>query len=185
MRLDFAKPLSSEEAPDGPTATAASLLHSPAYKNSCLSTISSVTRTFSADLNDAFSMDKKLDGLVQSVEQKKQAVSSQSQELEALEAKLRATEERLKEKQSSATAMTSDATGQEQQALSAASKSQGQSGLTAPDTYASAMPLKNTSDQAPSASTMSYWRPQMPGTLPETPGDSRHDSYLAEKRDGA
>ncbi|KAI4117979.1 MAG: hypothetical protein LQ345_001870 [Seirophora villosa] len=145
----------------------------------------SVTRTFSADLNDAFSMDKKLDGLVQSVEQKKQAVSSQSQELEALEAKLRATEQRLKEKQSTATAMTSDGTGQEQQTLSAASKSQGQSGLTAPDTYGSAMPLRNTSDQAPSASTMSYWRPQMPGTLPETPGDSRHDSYLAEKRDRA
>ena len=75
-----------------------------------------MARNFSASLNDAFAMDSKLDGLVQSVEQKyypmkkrhrqrlteprKQAVSSQNAELEALEAKLRETEERLKEQRS-------------------------------------------------------------------------------------
>ncbi|MCJ1297466.1 hypothetical protein MMC08_000252 [Hypocenomyce scalaris] len=61
---------------------------------------STIARSFSASLNDAFMIDSKLDGLAQSVEQKKQAVSSQSQELEALESRLRETEERLKQKQS-------------------------------------------------------------------------------------
>ncbi|KAL8976671.1 MAG: hypothetical protein Q9177_006802 [Variospora cf. flavescens] len=130
-------------------------------------------------------MDKNLDGLVQSVEQKKQAVSSQSQELEALEAKLRATEKRLREKQSSATAMRSDGTSNEQPAFSAASISQDQRDLTAANAYRTPVSFKNASAQAPSASTMSYWRPQMPGTFAETPGDTRQNSYMAEKRNDA
>ncbi|CAD6583438.1 MAG: hypothetical protein ASARMPRED_001322 [Alectoria sarmentosa] len=61
---------------------------------------SMIARNFSADLNDAFSMDRNLDGLVQSVQLKKEAVNSQNQELQALEARLRDTEQRLKEQQS-------------------------------------------------------------------------------------
>ncbi|KAL8802859.1 MAG: hypothetical protein Q9182_003546 [Xanthomendoza sp. 2 TL-2023] len=139
---------------------------------------SSIARTFSADLNDAFSVDKKLDGLVQSVEQKygapKQAVSSQTQELEALEAKLRETEEKLREKQLSPARKTVNNTGQPQQASGA----QPQSNLAASETYVENGQTGRVAGQAPSASTMSYWRPPMPGALPETPGDSRQNSYL-------
>ncbi|KAI9852078.1 MAG: hypothetical protein M1838_001875 [Thelocarpon superellum] len=62
---------------------------------------STIARSFSAALNDAFKIDVDADlgNLSNAVEQKKQAVSSQSQELEALEARLRATEERLRQKQ--------------------------------------------------------------------------------------
>ncbi|KAL8676559.1 MAG: hypothetical protein Q9186_006939 [Xanthomendoza sp. 1 TL-2023] len=135
---------------------------------------SSISRTFSADLNDAFSVDKKLDGLVQSVEQKyvawKQAVSSQTQELEALEAKLRETEERLREKQVSSAGKTTNNTGHQQQAP--------QRNLGASESPVENRETERMTDQAPSASTMSYWRPPMPGALPETPGDSRQNSYL-------
>ncbi|MCJ1230505.1 hypothetical protein MMC12_007179 [Toensbergia leucococca] len=59
----------------------------------------SAARALSASLNNAFMADRNLDGLVQSVEQKKKAVSSQTRELEAIEARLRETEERLKQSQ--------------------------------------------------------------------------------------
>ncbi|KAL8800063.1 MAG: hypothetical protein Q9223_007439 [Gallowayella weberi] len=134
----------------------------------------SIARTFSADLNDAFSVDKNLDGLVQSVEQKKQAVSSQTQELEALEAKLRETEEKLREKQVSPAGKTINNTGQPQQASAA----QIQRNLEASETSAENGETGRVAGRAPSASTMSYWRPPMPGALPETPGDSRQNSYL-------
>ncbi|KAI4177387.1 MAG: hypothetical protein LQ343_000367 [Gyalolechia ehrenbergii] len=146
---------------------------------------SSVTRTFSSDLNDAFSIDKNLDGLVQSVEQKKQALSSQSQELEAIEAKLRETEERLREKQSSPTAKGKDHTGPERQPLPTGQGPQTQSNPMAPNMSFTKSTLGSTSDQPPSASTMSYWRPQMPGALPETPGDARQNSYMGSRPDQA
>ncbi|KAL8834437.1 MAG: hypothetical protein Q9170_003759 [Blastenia crenularia] len=145
---------------------------------------SSITRTFSADLSDAFAMDKKLDGLVQSVEQKKQAVSSQSQELEAIEAKLKETEERLKEKQASPTKQRRNPTGNEPHRLPGnASQSDG-------NPIASNTPFINDSTQrtsgpAPSASTMSHWKPPMPGALPETPGDSQQNSYMANRPDNS
>ncbi|KAL8933064.1 MAG: hypothetical protein Q9216_006540 [Gyalolechia sp. 2 TL-2023] len=137
---------------------------------------SSITRTFSSDLNNAFSIDKNIDGLVQSVEQKKQALSSQSQELEAIEAKLRETEARLKEKQSTPTAKRRDDTGQ---------GSQSHSTPIVPNASSTKNTLGSTSDQAPSASTMSYWRPPMPGTLPETPADARQNSYMGDRADKA
>ncbi|KAL8792349.1 MAG: hypothetical protein Q9195_005052 [Heterodermia aff. obscurata] len=59
-----------------------------------------IAQNFSNSLNETFAIDDnpKLEGLLQSVEEKKQAVTSQSQELEALEAKLRETEARLNQK---------------------------------------------------------------------------------------
>ncbi|KAI4179308.1 MAG: hypothetical protein L6R41_007917 [Letrouitia leprolyta] len=134
---------------------------------------SSIARTFSSDLNNAFSIDKDLSGLVQSVEQKKQALSSQSQELEAIEAKLRETEERLREKQSNPTAKRkADARPEQTHNTS-----------VAPITPSEEHPSGSTAGQAPSASTMSYWRPSMPGTFAETPGDARQTSYMGERPD--
>ncbi|KAL8749468.1 MAG: hypothetical protein Q9184_006801 [Pyrenodesmia sp. 2 TL-2023] len=122
-------------------------------------------------------MDKSLDGLVQSVEQKKQAVSSQTQELEALEAKLKETEERLKEKQSSPASKTKANASKEQQNQPVA-YTDIQASPAYSDMHPAERPSKASSEQAPSAGTMSYWRPPMPGTMPETPGDSRQKSYL-------
>ncbi|KAL8736402.1 MAG: hypothetical protein Q9166_000194 [cf. Caloplaca sp. 2 TL-2023] len=143
----------------------------------------SIARTFSTDLDAVFSMDTNLDGLVQSVEQKKQAVSSQSQELEALEARLRETEEKLKEKQTIPAGKKINYTGQQQQTLSSSSVTETKGNHAASNMETSDRAVENIASQAPSASTMSYWRPQMPGTLPETPSDSRQNSYLSERRD--
>ncbi|KAI9760754.1 MAG: hypothetical protein M4579_001492 [Chaenotheca gracillima] len=60
---------------------------------------STLARSFSASLNDAFNIEGDLGGLSETVEQKKQAVTTQSQELQALEERLRKTEEALKLKQ--------------------------------------------------------------------------------------
>ncbi|KAI4241830.1 MAG: hypothetical protein L6R40_004376 [Gallowayella cf. fulva] len=144
---------------------------------------SSLSRTFSADLNDAFSIDKKLDGLVQSVEQKKQAVSSQSQELEALEAKLRETEEKLKEKQISPPGKATNDTRHTQQAPSLAYGAPSQKNPPASEVTAVTTEAARSAGQAPSENTMSYWRPPMPGALPETPDESRQNSYLGAGRD--
>ncbi|CAF9922199.1 MAG: hypothetical protein HETSPECPRED_004995 [Heterodermia speciosa] len=61
---------------------------------------STIAQNFSLSLNETFAIDDnpKLEGLLQSVQEKKQAVTSQSQELEALDAKLRETEARLNQK---------------------------------------------------------------------------------------
>ncbi|KAL9601472.1 MAG: hypothetical protein Q9179_002864 [Wetmoreana sp. 5 TL-2023] len=143
---------------------------------------SSIARTFSADLNNAFSMDKNLDGLVQSVEQKKQAVSSQSQELEALEARLRETEEKLKEKQSSPTGKGTTVTGRQRQTVAASHSTQDQAEPTTSGMDPFDRPLERSGRQAPSQSTMSYW---MPGALPETPGDPGQNNYMASGRNNA
>ena len=110
---------------------------------------------------------------------RKQAVSSQSQELEALEAKLKETEERLKEKQSSPVAKRRDETGYQQQPLPANHGSQNQDDAMTSYAPSNEPAMESTSDQRPSPSTMSYWRPQMPGALPETPSESRQNSYIA------
>ncbi|KAL8672743.1 MAG: hypothetical protein Q9168_002797 [Polycauliona sp. 1 TL-2023] len=140
---------------------------------------SSISRAFSADLNDAFSPDKSLDGLVQSVERKKQEVSSELQELEVLEAKLKATEEKLKEKQTSPAAnrVKADAM-QQQQSPQTANRAQTPEATTSSNAATAMEPTGSSANQAPSASTMSYWRPPMPGALPETPGDAHQKSYL-------
>ncbi|KAL8772485.1 MAG: hypothetical protein Q9209_002437 [Squamulea sp. 1 TL-2023] len=139
---------------------------------------SSISRTFSADINDAFSMDKNLDGLVQSVEQKKQAVSSEIEELVALEAKLKETEEKLKQKQASPAANKVNDGSQQQQIPPPTYGSQARINISAPNTTTSEEGTGISASQAPAASTMSFWRPPMPGALPETPGDSRQNSYL-------
>ncbi|KAL8872208.1 MAG: hypothetical protein Q9174_002123, partial [Haloplaca sp. 1 TL-2023] len=107
----------------------------------------------------------------------KQVVSSQSQELEALEAKLRETEARLKEKQSSPSGKGASATGSGRQPALASPNARSQ-GSSAPVNSPS-------SKDSPSASTMSYWKPQMPGTMPDTPGDSRKEGYMSSGRDGS
>lgn len=73
-----------------------------------------IARNFSNTLNSAFSIDSPspaLEGLQQSVEQKKQALNSQSAELQALEARLKETEQRLKERQSRTSSPTGRAAG--------------------------------------------------------------------------
>ncbi|KAL9576671.1 MAG: hypothetical protein Q9212_006910 [Teloschistes hypoglaucus] len=120
-------------------------------------------------------MDKKLDGLVQSVEQKKQAVSSRSQELEALDAKLKETEERLKQKQLDPIGKRESYPGDEQQPPSASHAIPHQGSAFDRSTDSTARP-------APSASTMSFWRPPMPGAMPETPGDVQQESYLGNEK---
>ncbi|KAL8852164.1 MAG: hypothetical protein Q9221_002988 [Calogaya cf. arnoldii] len=142
-----------------------------------------MSRTFSADLNDAFSMDKNLDGLAQSVERKKQEVSSEIQELEALEAKLKETEERLKEKQASPAANRVNVSGIQQQAPPPAYRAQAQETSTTTSDPATVQEGTGSSvNQAPAPSTMSYWRPPMPGAMPETPGDSRQNSYMGGRQ---
>ncbi|KAL8777855.1 MAG: hypothetical protein Q9213_007674 [Squamulea squamosa] len=152
--------------------------HIPSYSTTPTSSILSISRTFSADINDAFSMDKNLDGLVQSVEQKKQAVSSEIEELVALEAKLKETEEKLKQKQASPAASKVNDGGQQQQIPPPTYDSQAHINPSASHTATSEEGTGTSASQAPAASTMSYWRPPMPGALPETPGDSRQNSYL-------
>ncbi|KAL8880598.1 MAG: hypothetical protein Q9198_002027 [Flavoplaca austrocitrina] len=127
-------------------------------------------------------MEKNLDGLVQSVERKyvlkKQAVSSEMQELEALEAKLKETEEKLKEKQASPAANKVNDSVMQQRDPPPAFRGQPPGVSTTSTPVTTNEGARNTVNQAPSTSTMSFWRPSMPGTLPETPGDSRQNSYL-------
>ncbi|KAL9038990.1 MAG: hypothetical protein Q9180_002798 [Flavoplaca navasiana] len=123
-------------------------------------------------------MDKNLDGLVQSVERKKQAVSSDMQELEALEAKLKETEEKLKEKQASPAANKVNDSVMQQRDPPPAFHGQSPRVSTTSTPVTTDEGPRNSVNQAPSTSTMSFWRPSMPGTLPETPGDSRQSSYL-------
>lgn len=117
------------------------------------------------------------------MEQKKQALSSQSQELEAIEAKLRETEERFKEKQSSPEAKRKIHAGPERQSVSTGEISQSHSTSVTPMTSSKENPSGSPASQAPSASTMSYWRPSMPGTFAETPGEGRQNSYMGERPD--
>lgn len=96
-----------------------------------------------------------------------------------MEAKLRETEERLKEKQASPAA-----TRVQQQAPPAADRAHHAQATSITSESATVDQGTGSSvDQAPSASTMSYWRPPMPGALPETPGDSRQNSYLGDRQD--
>ncbi|PWW73862.1 hypothetical protein C7212DRAFT_213922 [Tuber magnatum] len=60
--------------------------------------ISTVARSFSAQLNDAFLIDDTLDQLSSTVEQKKLSVTFHSKELEELEARIRRAEALLEEK---------------------------------------------------------------------------------------
>ncbi|KAL8651540.1 MAG: hypothetical protein Q9226_004663 [Calogaya cf. arnoldii] len=127
-------------------------------------------------------MDKNLDGLAQSVERKKQEVSSEIQELEALEAKLKETEEKLKEKQASPAANRVNDGGIQQQAPPPAYRAQAQETTTTLDPATVHEGTGSSVDQTPSASTLSYWRPPMPGAMPETPGDSRQNSYMGGRQ---
>ncbi|KAL9611278.1 MAG: hypothetical protein Q9167_004075 [Letrouitia subvulpina] len=132
-------------------------------------------------------MDKDLASLEQSIEQKKQSVSSQNQELEALEARLKETEERLKQKQSGSSGRSAgnntphrrqplgDRFGVEQQGGYQASHTQNS------DSQQTVQPFK-LSDKAPSQSTMAYWQPEMPGTLPQTPSEGGQSNYVSARR---
>lgn len=112
---------------------------------------------------------------------RKQAVSSQSQELEALDAKLKETEERLKQKQSSPIGKRGNnpSTGQQPQSTSSLPN---QSPAEFSNVKPFDRPTDSTARQAPSASTMSFWKPSMPGAMPETPGDLQQESYLGDER---
>ncbi|KAI9820791.1 MAG: hypothetical protein M1827_005162 [Pycnora praestabilis] len=142
---------------------------------------STIARSFSAALNDAFNIDGEptggvsleskepdLSGLSQSVQQKKQAVTSQSQELEAIEARLRATEHRLKNKQHAA---------------------------PNPNHPHKEAPLSQTFSESSGASTnaqnsstnrsANYSAPAMPGAMPQTPGEDRQNYEEESERRGA
>lgn len=118
---------------------------------------------------------------------RKQSVSSQNQELEALEARLKETEERLKQKQSDSSGrgtgnntphrrrQLGDTYGVEQQRDYQASPTQHS------DSQQIAQPFKR-SDQAPSQNTMAYWKPEMSGTLTETPSESGQNNYVSARR---
>ena len=116
---------------------------------------------------------------------RKQAVSSQNQELEALEARLRETEERLREKQSGSTGRNGNNTPHRRQPLGNTFDIRNTTTQNSPVATQPASGNPTTridSDQRPSPATMGYWKPQMPGTLPDTPGDSRQNSYLGHER---
>lgn len=122
---------------------------------------SMIARDFSADLNDAFAMDSNLDGLVQSVQLKKEAVDSQTQELQALEARLRDTEDRLKERQSRDPSLAGRNNGtnsiNRRQPLNNTFSGQENDRLESSTTSPQA--TQAPTSQSVSASTMSHWRP--------------------------
>lgn len=125
-----------------------------------------IARNFSADLNDAFAMDNNLlDGLVQSVQLKKEAVNSQTKELQALEARLRDTEERLKERQSrdSSPAGRNNGTNSLNRRQPLGNTFDGRE----KDRLVPSITSPQTTSQSVSASTMSHWRPS-PNTASET-----------------
>lgn len=122
---------------------------------------SMIGRNFSADLNNAFAMDSSLDGLVQSVQLKKEAVDSQTQELQALEARLRDTEERLKERQSRdpSPADTSSGTKPPQSRQPLGNTISGQKNDRLEPFTTSPQAAQAQASRSVSASTMSRWRP--------------------------
>ncbi|KAL9067585.1 MAG: hypothetical protein Q9161_006774 [Pseudevernia consocians] len=120
-----------------------------------------IARNFSADLNDAFAMDSNLDGLVQSVQLKKQAVKSQTQELQALEARLRDTEERLKEQQSRdpSPAGRNNGTNSLHMRQPLGNTFGGHENHRLESSTISPQATQAPTSQSVSASTMSHWRP--------------------------
>ncbi|CAF9935781.1 MAG: hypothetical protein ALECFALPRED_006550 [Alectoria fallacina] len=123
---------------------------------------SMIARNFSADLNDAFSMDRNLDGLVQSVQLKKEAVNSQTQELQALEARLRDTEQRLREQQSRdpSPAGKNDGTNSSDRRQPLGNTFSGQENNGRPESSTTGpRATQAPPSQSMWASTMSHWRP--------------------------
>jgi len=121
---------------------------------------STMARNFSASLNDAFAIhDNSLDGLLQSVEQKKQAVDSQNQELEALEARLRETEQRLKERQSRNSSPASNSGGSPHRRKPLGDTFSGQENGRAQPSAPSPLATQAPITQSVMPSTMSQWRP--------------------------
>ncbi|KAL9134874.1 MAG: hypothetical protein Q9175_003944 [Cornicularia normoerica] len=117
---------------------------------------SMIARNFSTDLNDAFAMDSKLDGLVQ-----KEAVNSQTQELQALEARLRDTEERLKERQSRdlSSARRHNGTNSFDRRQSPGNTFSGEENDRLESSTTGLQATQAPTSQSVSASTMSQWRP--------------------------
>ncbi|MCJ1372864.1 hypothetical protein MMC20_004090 [Loxospora ochrophaea] len=148
---------------------------------------STMALNFSAALNDAFNMDNSLDGLVESVEQKKKAVTSQSQELEALEARLRETEERLKLKQSRSSSPAPRNSGYNsplrQPPFGRVINGKENDRLPAAVTSPLATQPPSSQSRPSTAKSRSYGMPPMPGAMPETPGDSSSVDYVMIGRD--
>jgi len=149
---------------------------------------STMARNFSASLNDAFAIhDNSLDGLLQSVEQKKQAVDSQNQELEALEARLRETEQRLKERQSRNSSPAGKSGGSPHRRKPLGDTFSGQENDRAHPPATSPLATQAPITQHVMPSTMSQWRPDtresssgtarmtgdMPGGQPAVQQESR------------
>ncbi|MCJ1368222.1 hypothetical protein MMC16_007363 [Acarospora aff. strigata] len=161
---------------------------------------STLARSFSAALNEAFMIDNSLDGLKQSVEKKwafinilpqiaklrKKAVSSQSQELEALEARLRETEERLKQRRSrtSSPSSSNNARNTSHRRPGIGRAFGGRGSETEPASVTSPLAGHPPISQSPPSTDLSSPHPvlPMPGAMPQTPGETGSGDYVMVNR---
>ena len=98
---------------------------------------------------------------------------------------MKETEEKLKEKQASPVTNRVNDSAIQQRDPPPAFNGQSSEVFTTPNQATTNEGVGSSVNEAPSASTMSYWRPPMPGALPETPGDSRQNSYLGGQQGNA
>jgi len=150
---------------------------------------STLARSFSAALNDAFMIDSDLDGLSNSVEQKKKVVSSASQELEALEARLRETEELLKKRQTGSASRSPAATSgrnspHRRTPLGAAFSPDAGKESTPPTSPLSRQQPTEAGSRPVPVKESSYNVPPMPGRLPPTPGEGGRNDYVMVDKTG-
>ncbi|KAI9839446.1 MAG: hypothetical protein M1819_002071 [Sarea resinae] len=138
---------------------------------------STLARSFSAALHDAFMIDTSIDTMSAAVEEKKRAVTTRNMELEALEARLRETEERLKK--SRATSPHSGQNSPHQRTPL------GSTFAAAQDTTPSKSRAREqpNSRPAPGPKEPSYAAPPVPGGLPPTPGEEGSDTTATASGD--
>ncbi|QPC62481.1 hypothetical protein HYE67_004712 [Fusarium culmorum] len=136
------------------------------------STMSTIARSFSAELMDIFRIENSLTDLDQQVHAKKQTVDKETEELAALEARIREMEDRLR-RSTGGTAQQRSPLPQTQTANQA--QAQQPSSLDAPkdDSKARSRPgTARASQQAPSS-----------GNMPPTPGASEGEYYVVTRDD--
>ncbi|KAM0356597.1 hypothetical protein ACHAP4_007183 [Fusarium culmorum] len=134
--------------------------------------MSTIARSFSAELMDIFRIENSLTDLDQQVHAKKQTVDKETEELAALEARIREMEDRLR-RSTGGTAQQRSPLPQTQTANQA--QAQQPSSLDAPkdDSKARSRPgTARASQQAPSS-----------GNMPPTPGASEGEYYVVTRDD--
>ena len=113
---------------------------------------------------------------------RKQVVSSQNQELEALEARLKEADEKLKQKKmSSPSKVSRSSVSQGGQPSGDVVTAQGWTRTSGEQSESNQPPPRSgpATGQAPMQSTMAYWKPEMPGGLPDTPAEGFQGDYMA------